>query len=270
MISKSQFKDTPPITLFYLIVIVVMSILPEIYDKTILLKIIKLDYKKVIKKYEIWRLITTYFYIGKFSTKYFFKLILYYRRMKSTENIYKKKKNYSEFIMMLIYLMIIIHITNFIGFYYFNFKINSFLSYQLMFSIILVNSKREPNKTFRYYFIPIENRYVPYFLFSLRVAKNSDKIIKHIVSFIPGLAYFWLKFVGPRMGLIDDILITPKFLVDFLEENSKKKKKTNKKKDNINNRKINDKNNENKKNKENNNEINRNLEPNNNAYSNRN
>ena len=223
--TENRFKDIPPITLFYTVTICIMAIISKIYEDTIFLKVIKLDYKKVLIKHQYWRLITTFFYIGKLSPKFFFKFLLYYRRMKSQEKKFKKQKNLSEFIMMLFYLMTIIHICNYIGYYYLQIKINSFLSHQLMFSIIIINSKREPNKTFRFYFIPIENKNVPYFLFSMRMAKNGDKILSHIISFVPGLAYFWLKDVGPKAGLITDILVKPQFLVDLLGENNRKRNK---------------------------------------------
>ena len=225
MFSEKKFKDIPPLTLYYSATILITAIISKFDEESYYLNKFKIDYKKIIRKHEIWRLITTFFYIGKISFKFFFKFLLYFRRMKSNETKYKKRKNLAEFIMMLIYLMIIIHICNFIGNYYFKIKIDSFLSHQLMFSLILINSKREPNKTFRFYFFPIENKNVPYFLFSIRIAKNSDKVLNHIISFIPGLAFFWLKDVGPRLGLINNILITPKFLVDLLDEMLKQKRK---------------------------------------------
>ena len=41
---------------------------------------------------------------------------------------------------------------------------------------------------------------------------------------MPGLIYYWLKDVVPTLGIINDILITPKFLIDFIEEKVYKKK----------------------------------------------
>ena len=225
MFTEEEFKKTPPVTLFYSISIAIVSIISLIYEKNSFIKIIKLDYNKVFNNYEIWRLITTFFYIGKPTPKLAFKILLYYKRMKSNENKFKKKKKLAEFIMMLIYLMIIIHICNIIGLYQFNIKQKSFLSHQLMFSIILINSKREPNKYFRFYFLRIENKYVPFFLFTLRAAKGgSSKILNNTLSFLPGLIYYWLKDVAPTLGIVDDILMTPKFLVDFIEEKVYKKK----------------------------------------------
>ena len=225
MITEEEFKKAPPVTLFYSISIAIVSIISLIYEKNSFIKIIKLDYNKVFNNYEIWRLITTFFYIGKPTPRLAFKILLYYKRMKSNENKFKKKKKLAEFIMMLIYLMIIIHICNIIGLYQFNIKQKSFLSHQLMFSIILINSKREPNKYFRFYFLRIENKYVPFFLFTLRAAKGGNsKILSNALSFLPGLIYYWLKDVVPTLGIINDILITPKILIDFIEEKVYKKK----------------------------------------------
>ena len=225
MITEEEIKKTHPVTLFNSISIAIVSIISLIYEKNSFIKIIKLDYNKVFNNYEIWRLITTFFYIGKPTPRLAFKILLYYKRMKSNENKFKKKKKLAEFIMMLIYLMIIIHICNIIGLYQFNIKQKSFLSHQLMFSIILINSKREPNKYFRFYFLRIENKYVPFFLFTLRAAKGgSSKILSNALSFLPGLIYYWLKDVVPTLGIINDILITPKILIDFIEEKVYKKK----------------------------------------------
>ena len=246
-------NDEYPITFFYIGVVVIFTVYSKIHEESDFLKLIRLDYKKVLRKYEIWRLISTFFYIGKLSPKLIIKFMIYYNRMKLTEKKFKKKKKLAEFIMMLIYLIIIIHICDFIGYYYFKIKINSFLSHQLMFSIILINSRREPNKYFRFYFAQIENKYVPYFLFSLKMAKNGDKIVNHIISFIPGLAYYWLKDVAPTYGVINNILITPKFLVDIIEKifykkmpkkrNLNTKNKNNKENTNIDNNKENTNNN---------------------------
>ena len=159
--------------------------------------------------------------------------------MKSTERTFIKNRKLSEFIMMLIYLMIITHICNFIGYAFFGLKSNSFLSHKLMFSIILINSKRNPEKMFRFYFAKIPNKFVPYFLFTIRTLK-SGKYLSNLISFIPGLAYYYLKDVIPKWNKNFDIFITPKFLENFCKNkfypkiNIKRKKNNFEKKDNLN------------------------------------
>ena len=246
MSSQNQTKS--PITLVYLFSTGIITILSNMSEDDNLLNLIKLDYNKIFKQYELWRLITTFLYIGKPSPNLIFNYYLYYKRMKSTERKFIKNKKLSEFIMMLIYLMLFTHICSFIGYVFFNLKPNSFLSNKLMFAIILINSKRNPNKFFKFYLLRIPNKFVPYFLYTIRTVKNK-KYIKNLMSFIPGLAYFYLKDVIPSLDKNMDLLGTPKFLDNFCKKYFYPKKK-----------KIKNKNIEDNKNDSNNNDDNKNID----------
>ena len=210
-------KTSSPITLIYLLSTGIVTIISNINYEDSILHYIKLDYNKIINHYELWRLITTFLYIGKPSLNLIFNYYLYYKRMKSAEKKSYQNKKLSEFIMMLIYLMFFTHICNFLGYFFFNLKPNSFLSHQLMFSIIIINSKRNPEKMFRFYFAQIPNKFVPYFLFTIRNIK-SGKILKNLVSFVPGLAYYYIKDVFPKMYNNREILVTPRFLEEFCKK----------------------------------------------------
>ena len=235
--SSINSTSSSPITLIYLLSTGIITIISNFTDDGYLLNYMKLDYKKVYTQYEIWRLITTFLYIGQPSPKIIFDYYIYYKRMKSTERKFIRNKKLSEFIMMLIYLMIITHICNFIGYAFFGLKSNKFLSHKLMFSIILINSKRNPEKMFRFYFAKIPNKFVPYFLFTIRTLK-SGKYLSNLFSFIPGLAYYYLKDVIPKWNNNLDIFITPQFLENicknkFYPKSNLKKKKNKLVKDNL-------------------------------------
>ena len=251
------FKNVPPITYHYSIIIAMIVFIPKFFEYKNFVNYLKLDYKKIFVKNEFWRLITPFFYIGKLTPRFFLTFYYYFIRMKSNENKMIKQKKYAEFIMMLIYLMIIIHICSFTGLYFFKIKPNSFLAHELMFSLILINARREPTKNYRYYIINIENKNVPLFLFSLRLAKN-QKVINNILGFFPGLAYHWLKDVFPTYGH-GDFLITPKFLKKLVGgKNSKKIHKNN----------NNNQNNDSNQNSQNNNSRDNNNSDNNNRDNN--
>jgi hypothetical protein len=235
--SSINSTSSSPITLIYLLSTGIITIISNFTDDGYLLNYMKLDYKKVYTQYEIWRLITTFLYIGKPSPKIIFDYYIYYKRMKSTERKFIRNKKLSEFIMMLIYLMIITHICNFIGYAFFGLKSNKFLSHKLMFSIILINSKRNPEKMFRFYFAKIPNKFVPYFLFTIRTLK-SGKYLSNLISFIPGLAYYYIKDVLPKFNKNFDIFITPRILENicknkFYPKSNLKKKKNKLVKDNL-------------------------------------
>ena len=209
--SLTNSSSTSPITLIYLLSTGLVTIISNLTEDGYLLNLMKLNYKKIFEQYEIWRLITTFLYIGQPSPKIIFDYYIYYKRMKSTERKFTKNKKLSEFIMMLIYLMILTHLFNFIGYAFLGLKTSSFLSHKLMFSIILINSKRNPEKLFRFYFAKIPNKFVPYFLYTMRTVK-SGKYLSNLISFIPGLAYYYLKDVIPKWNKNFDILVTPKFM----------------------------------------------------------
>lgn len=225
---QNELRSSSPITLIYLFSTGIVTILSN-YKEYDLLNYMKLDYNKIFNHYEFWRLITTFLYIGKPNPQLIFNYYLYYKRMKSTEKRFTKNKKLAEFIMMLIYLMILTHISNFIGYIIFKFKPNSFLANKLMFALILINSKRNPDKFFKFYFVRIPNKFVPYFLFSIRTLKTR-KYLKNIINFFPGLAYYYLKDVIPTININYDILVTPKFLEDFSKKYFYKKNKIKKNK----------------------------------------
>lgn len=215
--SLTNSSSASPITIIYLLSTGLVTILSNLTDDGYLLNLMKLNYKKIFEQYEIWRLITTFLYIGQPSPKIIFDYYIYYKRMKSTERKFTKNKKLSEFIMMLIYLMILTHLFNFIGYAFLGLKTSSFLSHKLMFSIILINSKRNPEKHFRFYFAKIPNKFVPYFLYTMRTVK-SGKYLSNLISFIPGLAYYYLKDVIPKWNKNFDILVTPKFMENICKK----------------------------------------------------
>ena len=215
--SLTNSSSASPITIIYLLSTGLVTILSNLTDDGYLLNLMKLNYKKIFEQYEIWRLITTFLYIGQPSPKIIFDYYIYYKRMKSTERKFTKNKKLSEFIMMLIYLMILTHLFNFIGYAFLGLKTSSFLSHKLMFSIILINSKRNPEKLFRFYFAKIPNKFVPYFLYTMRTVK-SGKYLSNLISFIPGLAYYYLKDVIPKWNKNFDILVTPKFMENICKK----------------------------------------------------
>ena len=215
--SLTNSSSASPITIIYLLSTGLVTILSNLTDDGYLLNLMKLNYKKIFEQYEIWRLITTFLYIGQPSPKIIFDYYIYYKRMKSTERKFTKNKKLSEFIMMLIYLMILTHLFNFIGYAFLGLKTSSFLSHKLMFSIILINSKRNPEKLFRFYFAKIPNKFVPYFLYTMRTVK-SGKYLSNLISFIPGLAYYYLKDAIPKWNKNFDILVTPKFMENICKK----------------------------------------------------
>ena len=90
--SSINSNSSSPITLIYLFSTGIVTIISNLTDDGYLLNCMKLDYKKIYNQYEIWRLITTFLYIGQPSPKIIFDYYIYYKRMKSTEMKFIKNR----------------------------------------------------------------------------------------------------------------------------------------------------------------------------------
>ena len=218
------FIKIPPFTRYYMLAIAVITIASKINDKKLFLDNIKLNYKKIFKNFEIWRLITCFLYIKSFSPQMLISFYFMFKRFKSTEIKLIKQNKLAEFIMMIFYLCLFIHICNIISVYLFHRKSESYLTHHLMFAILYINCKRYPFKNFRIRFVNMQNQYVPYFLFIIRGMKSG--VLKQLIGIIPGIIYYLFKDVLVTNGN-KDYLVTPKYLIDYVQKNyySKKKKK---------------------------------------------
>lgn len=221
------FKKIPPFTRYYMLAIAIITIASKINDKKLFLDNIKLSYKKIFQNFEIWRLITCFLYIKSFSPQMLISFYFMFKRFKSTEIKLIKQNKLAEFIMMIFYLCLFIHICNIISICHFHRKSESYLTHHLMFAILYINCKRYPFKNFRIRFVNMQNQYVPYFLFIMRASKSG--ILKQLIGVIPGITYYLLKDMMVANGK-KDYLVTPKWLIDYVEKNYYRKKKKKKEK----------------------------------------
>ncbi len=217
---KELYLKLPPFTRFYITAIALfaysMSQKRRKKQKHMFYHNFTLNYSLIFKKYQIWRLFTNLLIIGPFSPRFLFFCFFFYSNVRTMEVEYLKYRKYPEFIMMIIYLIIIINILNLLMIYYLNYKNSFTLAYQFLFSIIYIDSKKEPYKTVMMYFFEVQNSYVPYafLLINLFSGKN---IMENIIGIIAGNTYYFLKEIAPIQKGVD-ILITPKFIVDFSDK----------------------------------------------------
>ena len=215
---KEVYLNLPPFTRYYLTIIALFAYSMsqkrrKKRRKNMFYHNFTLNYSLIFTKFQIWRLFTNLFIIGPFSPRFLFFCFFFYSNVRTMEKDYLQYRKYPEFIMMIIYLIIIINILNIFMIYYFNYKNSFTLAYQFLFSIIYIDSKKEPYKNVMMYFFEVQNSYVPYafILINLFSGKN---IIENIIGIIAGNIYYFLKEIVPIQKGID-ILVTPKLIVDF-------------------------------------------------------
>jgi Derlin-2/3 len=66
------------------------------------------------------------------------------------------------------------------------------------------------------YFFEVQNSYVPYAFLLLNLFSGKS-IIENIIGIIAGNVYYFLKEIAPIQKGVD-ILVTPKFIVDFSDK----------------------------------------------------
>ena len=214
---KAFYNKLPPITrYYYTIIFITAAIASYIKQLQIIIYYIFLDYSLVFKKFQIWRLFTNLLYVGGFAPQFLFFIIMTYFHFKPAEQKAIATRSYAQFIMMIIYILLFLHIINIISFKLFGFEVSFTLARQLFLSFIYVDSKREPQKMVTLYFFRMKNAFFPYALIVLNIVGGSG-IYDNIIGIIVGNTYYVLKDVLPVSKSLH-VLKTPKFLVDFIEK----------------------------------------------------
>ena len=216
---KDYYFKIPPITRYYLtILFITAAIATYIPFLTFIIRYIILNYELVFKYCQFWRLFTNILFISPFSPQLISFFIMVYISCKSLEQNSIRHRRYAQFIMMIIYMLIILNIVDLIAYLVFKIAVSFTLCHQLILSFVYVDSKREPQKNVLFmYIFKIKNCYYPYALIVLNIVSGGS-IYDNIIGIIVGNIYFVLKDVLPLNKNID-LLKTPKFLVDYLEKN---------------------------------------------------
>lgn len=128
----------PNVTKYYLASVFVTTFLVS-YPIINVVEYMILDFS-MIYKLQIWRLVTNFFIVGKFSFSFVFFVMMTYQVFMAFEKKAIEQKKYSEFAMMLFYICLTLILINFV----YQFKV--FLSMELLFALIYIDSKRDPEK----------------------------------------------------------------------------------------------------------------------------
>ncbi len=229
MKKKELFNKLSPSIKFYFIVVFIISLNLKLKSKNKFSDNLNLNYEKIFNQNQYWRFFTNIFVLGDLSRKTIFFCYFFYIHFKIIEFRAIRLRIYAEYIMMIFYLLINLNIFNLFLVYIIKLKSFNTLAFQLLSSIIYINSKREPYKKVRIFIIRIENIYFPIFQIIIHIIEGKS-IIENLIGYISGYIFLFLKEEFPKQYNIN-ILKTPKFLVDltekYMEFNNKDKIKQN-------------------------------------------
>ena len=151
-ITKAILK-VPPYTRYYIAGVILFTFLLS-YPIIQIAPYIILDYDLSLKKFQIWRLFSNFLIAGKFSFFFIFYILMTYNVWKDFEDTAILNKKYSDFTMMLMYVMMFLLLLN----YFVLDKI--FLSMELLFSLLYIDSKRSPDKPVSLYGFKMKSRFI--------------------------------------------------------------------------------------------------------------
>lgn len=132
---KKFFFDIPPFTRYFMTGVFASSFCMTygILSPYAML----LDFESVFKKLQLWRLITTYLFAGRFSQSFLFTMVMMYFTMRRTEEYFKSK--YPDFVTLVVFLMFA---TMFYSFIYGEYMV---LNSSFIFALMYVWCKLEPD-----------------------------------------------------------------------------------------------------------------------------
>lgn len=132
-------KKLPPFTKYYLGATFLVTFLIS-YPIFKVINYLVLDYDLAIFSFQFWRLFTNFAIVGKFSMNFLFFMILMYQQLSKVESHAITLTRYGEFVMMILYFVLFILVLNFLV------NDSVYLSMELLFAFMYIDSKREPEK----------------------------------------------------------------------------------------------------------------------------
>lgn len=201
MSSPAEFyKSLPPITKAYGTLCLLMTTIYQIglYDPID----IALSYKLVFSRFQVWRLITTFFFLGNFSINFGIRLLMIARYGVQLEKGPFDRRT-ADFLWMMIFgafsLLALAAIPIF--------RV-PFLGISLVFMLVYVWSREFPNAQISIYgLVTLKAFYLPWAMLALDVIFGSG-IMPDLLGIIAGHLYYFLTVLHPLAGG-KNILKTP-------------------------------------------------------------
>jgi len=168
-----------------------------------------INYQLIFKKFQIWRILTNFFYFGKFNLSLILHMLMFFRNSKLLEKkIFKGIA--PDYLFFIFFNMICLMVLNI-------FANEIFLSESLNFSMTYYWGRKSKNTNVEFMgLFTFRAPYVPwiYLIFSFFI--NSG-IKDELIGLIVGHFYFFLKEIIPRLKIIKNprLLETPKFFYNL-------------------------------------------------------
>lgn len=155
---------------------------------------IALDYGLVFKRFQVWRLITNFFFLGPFSFPFAFRLIIIAKYGVSLERGPFDKRT-ADYVWMFIFgaLTLLVMAA-------FPYLRSSFMGVSLVFMIVYVWSREFPNARINIYgLVSLKGFYLPWAMLALDLIFGNP-LKRDIVGMVAGHFYYFLTVLHPLSG----------------------------------------------------------------------
>nr|KYP41422.1 Derlin-1 [Cajanus cajan] len=155
---------------------------------------IALDYGKVFKSFQVWRLLTNFFFLGPFSIPFAVRLIMIAKYGVSLERGPFDKRT-ADYVWMFIFGAFSLLVITAVPYFMF-----PFLGISLVFMIVYVWSREFPNARINIYgVVSLKGFYLPWALLALDLIFGNP-IKPDIVGMLAGHLYYFLTVLHPLSG----------------------------------------------------------------------
>ncbi|XP_047328320.1 derlin-1-like [Impatiens glandulifera] len=201
MSSPMQYyNDLPPVSKTYVLTCFVLSATYEVglYDY----EIIALSYKDVIKRFQVWRLITNFFFLAPFSLTFAFRVLLVLRHGVQLEKSTYDKRS-ADFLWMFIFGAFSLLAISIIPFLW-----SPFMGGSLVFMIVYNWSREFPNARVNIYgLFELKGFYLPWYMIAIDLILGSP-LKPDLIGMAAGHLYYFLTVLYP-LSTGRNILKTP-------------------------------------------------------------
>lgn len=209
---EQWYKGLPPLTRIGLTTFFVVTVLVqlEILDPMLIF----LNWPLVINKLQVWRLLTSVAFFGKFSFQFLFQMYFFSSFSSKLERneIFNQPGDYLFFLLTQILLLDVISLVLAwpVGF--------PSLGPSLVFAILYYWSRREPYAMLNFFSFNIKGYQFPFALVFFQLLIGGS-IWVDLLGLASGHIYYFLKEVVPQ-EYGKTIISTPSFLVNFMAQYS--------------------------------------------------
>ncbi|KAI7988561.1 Derlin-1 [Camellia lanceoleosa] len=171
-------------------------------------KHIALFYPLVFSRFEVWRLITNFFFLGNFSINFGIRLLMIARYGVQLENGPFQRRT-ADFLWMMIFGAFTLLALSAIPWFW-----SPFLGVSLVFMLLYVWSREFPNANISIYgLVSLKAFYLPWAMLALDVIFGSE-LMPDLLGIIAGHLYYFLTVLHP-LASGKNILKTPKWVYPF-------------------------------------------------------